>query len=462
MPALDTSTGDPAVLTMQTRIAITRPDRPRVAMRPLTFVGAICGAGWRRERGRLRVAMRPLTLAIMMLAIGFRATAHADGAGVIAVTAGDRNAAAAAMVDAMAGRSRRIVPDALGEARTAIAAGAIPVNALVKFKRVRDLVEEGWRAYLRVAVEVAAQRLATARTEAEALVALPGGAEVYADAALRLGIVLSHLGRKSEGNAVYALALALDPERPITKAEFDPDVVDAIEAVRLAPPALEKLRVTSTPAGALVRIDGKEAGRSPIDVDLPRGQHVIVARLPQYQAAVQGVAINEGAVEVKLALDPDREATRIASGAVLGLDEAAQQELVDATLRYADLDEVVIVAETTRRGGAALLAQRCAGLPGGVQCSAVVDIGFADGGLAAAARSAWDAVRTGELRYKPSVLGERAGRSGPKRCELCRSPWLWGGVGAALVVGAIVTVVATSGSRPPPIVGVDPSQFLPR
>jgi len=423
-------------------------------MRPRFGGAAIGGAGWRREH-HVRGWIRPLVV-IVALVFG-ESAARADGAGVIAV--GDRAATSAAMTEAMAGRSRRIVSDALGEARAAVAAGALPIAALAKFKRVRELVEEGWRAYLRVAVEVAAQRLSVARTEAEALIALPGGAEVYADAALRLGIVLSHLGRRAEAQTVFALALALDPERPITKAEFDPDVVDTIEAVRMAPPVLEKLRVTSNPAGALVRLDGREVGRAPIELDVPRGQHVIVARLPQHQPAVQGFAI-ERAGQLELMLDPDRELARIAGGAELGGGEAAQQELVDATLRYADLDEVIVVVQTTRRGSAALLAQRCAGLP--ARCSAVVDIGFAEGGLSAAARTAWEAVKPGELRYRPSVLGERAGRSGPKRCELCRSPWAWGGIGAAVIVGAVVTLVATSGSRPPPIVGVDPSQFLPR
>ena len=41
-------------------------------------------------------------------------------------------------------------------------------------------------------------KLAHARTEAEALLALPGGGELYADAALRLGAVLGHQGRTAE------------------------------------------------------------------------------------------------------------------------------------------------------------------------------------------------------------------------------------------------------------------------
>jgi hypothetical protein len=386
--------------------------------------------------------------------------ARADGAGVIAASTGDRGAAAAAMAEALAGRSGRVVPDAIAEARLALAAGAVPTETIARFRRVRELVDEGWRAYLRVAVEVAALRLASARTEAEALVALPGGAEVYADAALRLGAVLGHLGRKPESQSVLALALALDPGRPVTLAEFSPDVVDEIEAVRAAPKVMQRIRIATTPAGASIRIDGTEVGRAPLAVEVTRGQHLIVARAPLYRPIVQGLAV-DAAAELSLALEPDDEAAHVTGGAALGLAEPAQQVLLDATMRYADLDEVVVVAETVRHGGPVLLVQRCAGIP--VRCSAVVEVGFADrAGLAVAARSAWQAVRVGELRYPPTVLSERAGRPGGKHCELCRSPWLWTGVGAALVVGTVITIVTTSSSRPPPVVGVDPGLFLPR
>ncbi|MEJ7600315.1 MAG: hypothetical protein WKG01_20565 [Kofleriaceae bacterium] len=172
-------------------------------------------------------------LVIAMLARG----AGADGSGVIAASTTDRGTVATAMVAAMQGRAGRIIGDAVGEARAAVAAGAVPVETLARFRRVRSLIDEGWSAYLRVAVEVAALRLASARTEAEPLVALPGGAELYADAALRLGAVLGHLGRTAESRAVLALALALDPERPITLAEFSPDVVAMVDQARAAPAA---------------------------------------------------------------------------------------------------------------------------------------------------------------------------------------------------------------------------------
>ena len=82
-----------------------------------------------------------------------------------------------------------------------------------------------------------------------------------------------------------------------------------------------------------------------------RGQHVIVARAPRHRAAVRGVAVEDAAASVTLELAPDEDALRLAAGAERGLSEAAAQALIDAALRFADLDEVAVVADTTRRGG---------------------------------------------------------------------------------------------------------------
>jgi hypothetical protein len=382
--------------------------------------------------------------------------AFADGAGVIAVSRTDKAAVATAMTQAMTGRSSRVVEDAVADARSAIAAGAVPVETLRAFKRVRDEIDLGWRAYLRVAVEQSRDALVGARTDAEPLVALPGGAELYADAALRLGMVLARLNRRDEATAVLALALAIDPDRPVTTAEFSPDLVEAVDAARAAPVALHAVHIDSSPPGAAIRIDGRDVGKAPLDVQVTRAQHLVIAREAQYHAAVQGIAADANAIEVQL--EPDEQATRIAEGASTGMSELGAQQLVDTTLRYADLDEVVVVTDTVRRGGPTLLAQRCAG-PSPARCSAVVEIGYADpSGLAAAARSAWEAVKVGDLRYEPAVLSEHDASGGGER-HWYKSPLVWTGVGAAVVVGAVVAIVLVSGSTPPPVVGADGGLF---
>ena len=407
----------------------------------------------------------PIASAIVCaIAVAIPRTARGDGTGIVAVSVSptDRSTVAAALARAISeDHPRRIVADAVSEARAAVAGGAVPIEALARFKRVRDVIDEGWRAYLRVSFDFALSRLAAARTDAEPLVALPGGAELYADASLRLGIVLGQLGRTADAQAAIALALALDPERPITIAEFPPDVVGAVDAVRALVRPTRDVEIATAPAGAQVIVDGKDLGVAPLHAPLAIGQHVIVARAPELVPHAQALAVDDHTSRVDLELEPDVAWTQLGEGAHPGLADAAEQELADATLRFGDLDQIVLVADSDRRGGEALLVQRCAGLP--ARCTAIVELGYGDrSGLDAAARAAWKAVRTAELRYPPSVLGDPrvAGERVVHHCTVCRSPWLWGGIGAAVVAGAIVTIAIVSQTRPAPIVSTNPGSFL--
>ncbi len=383
---------------------------------------------------------------LVACAIALPQIAAADGVGIVAAPA-ERAALAQAIGD-----RGRVVPDAIAEARAAIGAGAVPVDVLARFRRVRETIDEGWNAYLSVSVDFAASRLAAARTEAETIAALPGGLELYADASLRLGAVLGKLGRQAESHAALALALALDPDRPITNVEFSPDVVEAVDAVRALPVVLQRTHVATQPADAIISVDGKEVGRAPVELDLPRGQHLVVARAPRFRALARAVAIDEGASAVRLELEPDEDAVALATGP--GGDSRA---LVEAVLRFAELDEVALALAADRRGAPALLLQRCAGLP--ATCTAVTEIGYADpSGLVAAARAAWQAAITAELRYPPTVFGERGPPIEPHRA-LWKNPYVLGGVALAVVVGTIAVIALASSSQPPPIVGVDPSKF---
>jgi hypothetical protein len=403
--------------------------------------------------------VRQLSIACA-IAIALSGSAYADGVGVIAA-GGDRGAASKAMAGAIAdARPARIVDDAVGEARAAINAGAVPIATLERFRRVREQVDEGWRAFLRVQVDFAASRLAAARTEAEGLVALPGGVALYADASLRLGAVLGYLGRTAESQASLALALALDPERPITLAEFSPDVVAAVDAVRGQTRPTRSVRIASEPAGAQISVDGKDVGRAPLHADIAIGQHVVVARAAQYQPRAIALAVDATTNELALELETDVAWARLAEGAAIGMSDARAQELVDAAIRFADLDAVVLVADSAQRGGPTLLVQRCAGVP--ARCTAVIEIGYTErSGIGSAARDAWLSVRSADLRYPPSVLGDPRA-SGPRddgTCKLCRSPMLWGGVGVAAVVATVAIIAIVSSSRPPPVVHVDGNKF---
>jgi hypothetical protein len=395
--------------------------------------------------------------------------ARADDVGLVVVAAGGAPApvseVTAAMVQGGGAAGHAVVGDAAAVAARAQAAGAVPRAALERFRRVRDLVDEGWRAYLQVAGDFAAARLGRARGDAEELLALDGGVALYADVALRLGAVLDHLGRRAEGAEVLRLAGWLDPGRAVTTAEFSPDVVAAFDAARARTPAAVTVRVVVTGAAAAqLEIDGRSAGTAPLTVELAAGQHVAVARAAGHRARGVAFAAVAGG-EVAIGLEADPAAVALRDGVAAGTGEAAAGRAIEAVERYAEVDAVVLAAAVWRQGEPALLGQWCAG----GRCTAVVEVGYgaAPGGLAAAAGALWRelAAVAAERRSPPTLPSDpRLGRgAGPARvagagCRWCRSPWLWAGLGAAAVaVGAGVAVLASGDDGT--IVAVDPDDF---
>lgn len=383
------------------------------------------------------------------------------------------------------------VGDGVALARAARQAGAVPAAQLAALARVIEAGAEGWRAYLQVAVPFAASRLGKARSDAEALLPLPGGLELYADLSLRLGAALLSLGRVDEAEDAFALSATLDGDREVSLVEFSPDIVEAVARVKKRQGASAELVVTvegsearSEPRGVArsaprsaaapsIEIDG--VAMAPVSVTatasggviarfaVARGQHVIVVRRRGYEDAAQAVRVPEGGAEAALILVEDRLARALADAAVAlaGMSEDRALSLVEAVLTYGDADEVLLVAASSRRGAPALLAQRCGA---SLRCTAVVEIGYTRPGLAPAMRAAWAALERGELRYPPSlpsdarVLPDRAS-AGDGKCRLCRSPWLWAGVGATVAISSAVLIYLLGQEQPPPALTVDPGEF---
>ncbi|MEZ4359091.1 MAG: hypothetical protein R3B48_02850 [Kofleriaceae bacterium] len=410
-----------------------------------------------------------LALAGLSLASG---TARAQRVGVVAIPAPGAPASPAEVTRAgaaLAGAKVAWVGDGLARARAARQAGAVPASRLAALQRVLDAGREAWRAYLQVAVPFAASRLGAARTDAEALLPLPGGLEIYADLSLRLGACLLALGRAEEAQDALALASALDPDREVSLVEFSPDVVDAASHARARGGELIELTiVTPGVRGAVLELDGHRVGDArPLPdrggserqrVSVPRGSHVVVARRRGYLDAAQAVRV-DAPLEITLPLGRDEAGAALAAVAA-GMSEEQATSLVEGVLVYGDVDEVLLVATSSRRGGATLLAQRCGA---NLRCTAVVEIAFAARELAPAMRRAWAAVARGELRYPASLPSD--GRLAPapvisdRPCRVCRSPWLWGGVGVALAVTSAVLVLTLGQDDPPPVLTVDPGDF---
>lgn len=368
---------------------------------------------------------------------------------------------------ALASAELDVVGDGPALARGALARGAVAAERVRQLAVVAASGAEGWRAYLQVALPFAASRLAKARSDAEPLLPLPGGPELYADLSLRLGAVLLALERQQEAEEALALARALDPTRELSLVEFSPDIVDAIARIAARPATSSALTIT-TPgsAGVELELDGRRvgvtaargAGAPSLTLQVAHGQHVIVARRPGYEVAAQALRISEPA-ELSLPMALDRLGNALGSP-IVGLTEEQASALAEAVTTFADAEETLWLGQTTRRGAPALLAQRCDPRP---RCTAVVEVGFAEPGLAAATRAAWTLLARGDLRYPPTLpvdnrlIPPRLSRN-DQRCRWCRSPWLWGGIGVALA-GSAILLATIAADDPPPILIVDPGDF---
>jgi hypothetical protein len=442
-------------------------------------------------------------------------SAHAERVGLIARASPDAPVTPGELSEVMtragasAGHDVRV--DAVARARARLAEGRGPATRLAELERIAGLVRMGWQAYLAVEPALAADRLGQARSLAESVLDLPEGVVAYADACLRLGVVLRQLGRAEEGDALMRLAAALDPQREVSIAEFAPDVVTAYEIARSArtpevpvrvavtldaapeaqidaqidahAEARPEARLAATPEArpeAQIDIDGRPAGTAPLERALGTGLHVITARAPGWRSQARVVAVAPGLASVDIALAPDPLAAAVLGGERLldvgSAGESPRQAML-GVLAYADLDAVVLGASVWRRGQPALLGQRCAARgQDALACTGVIEIGYQDaGGLEAAAAALWAALagqRDDAAAPGPTLLADarlaqaderpvprRAGASGGPRWY--RNRWLWIGVGVAAAAAAGTAWALARDPDVAPVVVVDPCEFGP-
>jgi hypothetical protein len=451
---------------------------------------------------------------VASLAALWARSAHAERVGAIVRAAPDAPVTAAELTGIMeragAGAGDDVVADAIAHAQARLAGGAVPAARRAELDRVRALAAAGWQAYLAVEPALAADQLAEARRLAEAALDLPEGPVIYADACLRLGVVLHQLGRAGEGDALMRLAATLDPGRTVSIAAFAPDVVSAYEAARGAEAPAVPVRITATladagaPAGpgapaqaVAIEIDGRPAGAAPLALALPAGLHVVVARAPGHRSQARVVTVAAGpaagAQAIAVALAPEPLARAVLRGPdALAAGSAGEdaRAAVTGALAHGELDAVVLAASAWRRGAPALLGQRCALDHAGqaLACTGVIEIGYRQPGDAAAAgRALWTALagdapaaslpgptlladarlvspeaRPGPSdapRDAPRAPAARAGASPAPRWY--RRPWLWIGVGAATAAAATTAWALARDGEAAPVIIVDPCRFGP-
>ncbi len=400
---------------------------------------------------------------IAACACAMTGVARAEHLGVIAL---DGRAAPVERAE-LARRAAAIAGDAttdvLSTAAANLRAGAVAAATLERFTQVRAAAEQAWQAFLQVQPEAAEAQLSRARRDAEELVPLAGGVELYADISLRLGAVLDYQGKKTEAGVAIRTALALDPERALTEREFSPDVLAAVDAARaVAPPTRTVKLDASTPARTKVEleIDGVDRGTAPIELELPHGDHIAVARSPGHVARALAFTVDATAsTDLAIALDPDPYAAAAEAGIGRDTSDARATAAVEAGLLFGEVDAVLVVATTWQRDEPTLLVQRCAGTP--VRCTAIVEIGYHDArGLDAALESAIADASAAGATLVASTLAtdERLDTTHTERCFTCHK-WTIAGISAAAIAAGVLAFVLLYDPPQKGVIYVDPMQL---
>lgn len=361
--------------------------------------------------------------------------------------------------------------------------GAASQRSRTQVGALQQELAQSWRAYLSVSLDTAATGLNTVIRGALPLTVTHDGRALFVDALLRVGIVnvqrtdASAVAKQAAQDGI-ALALRLEPNRTLSLSEFSPDVVDLVEAIRKAPVEQVELRVRSATAVQL-NLDGVEFGalaaNSSRTWPVSRGLHLLLVTdgVRRPQPRLIEVGLNGAAID--LVPEPDAVAETLRRDATRYTTGRDADDLLQALAMIGPTDAAVLVVATWKRGAPALVAQRCmfaASSDVAVVCGSPVEVGW-DGTVAKLDAAAHELVQLlGPLPSLPAhptsapiaILTEPSARpptsSTPTRCQWCRNPWVWTGVGAAVLAGAAtVYLVTRDGTQPTPVVTINPNDF---
>lgn len=359
-----------------------------------------------------------------------------------------------------------------------IRAGAVPTAVLGDFTRARAGLRAGWQAFVAADIDIARDHLQQALTAAERVLGLQGGALLYADISLRLAAVLMQRGARDEALVALAAVRALDPGRPVTLSNYAPDVVDAYRELAPDASARHQVSIDGQPGDARVYLDGRSLGPAPVSLELSPGAHALVVDKPGYQRYGRIWHVDAEHREAVFALEPEPHAAALVALALPVAGGLDAKDVTDALTGLAVYDgdrPVLLLASVWRADRPALVGQRCRGVP--IRCTAAVETRYPEpADSARAVGELWAQLTDRALDGEPVVASDHtlwpARRVEPtrrrrpraraddrrKRCRLCRSPWLWAGIGAALATTGTV-LWATRERVQTPVITVDPCAF---
>ena len=123
-------------------------------------------------------------------------------------------------------------------------------------------------------------------------------ADLLGKAHLCLGLNHGTLGQRGQARKAFKSALTHDPSLTLSVRQHKQSLVDLLESVRLE--LKGKLRVIAPDPGAVVLVDGKEAGKAPLSVVTVVGRHRVEVRSADGAARFRGEALVHLGQEIRV------------------------------------------------------------------------------------------------------------------------------------------------------------------
>jgi len=178
-------------------------------------------------------------------------------------------------------------------------------------------------------------------------------------AQLYLGAVRIGLKKYDEAQQAFEQVVYLNPDQEISASEFTPQVMTAFAKAKQSISELDSSRVTieSQPPGASVFLNAKLLGKSPLSVNLKRGEYFFLMERAGHEAWYKPVTLERGVEFVSAQLKPS-VALRSWQEA-FGVREPGTQADDELLLRVANgaRADLVFLATLEDRGGPRLLSQ---------------------------------------------------------------------------------------------------------
>jgi hypothetical protein len=293
------------------------------------------------------------------------ASAHAGERRVgFAVLAGSESRSRGAVESARAECAQRGLAPVAGELRSALEE-RLPADGGDALARAREELTAAKEAYTRFDYERALADLAEVDRLLVDREPTPPLVQVMVERHLLAGLVHEGRRRPVEARRAFRTVHHLDPDRRgLDAGAYRPQVV-ALFAQAADDDGQGALRIATEPPGARVFVDGRPAGRSPLDLErVSSGRHWVVAAAPGRRprgAMVDVDAERRRPAEQSLSLDPRPPVERAAElrRAVGAVGDRDRRTASAALARAARVDLLILVrARANQVEGAVFDARR--------------------------------------------------------------------------------------------------------